>query len=285
MQLGIFAKTFVRPSLEETLDAVVARGLRCIQFNFACAGLSSMPDRIESGLAGQIGAAVRARGLEMVAVSGTFNMIDPDQKKRNNGFKSLEVIADNCGEIGTRLITLCTGTRDPDDMWRAHPENDSAEAWSDLVKVMSHALKIAEKHDLFLGIEPELGNVINSAPKARKLLDELNSPRLKIIMDGANLLRGPDLDDPTAIWEEAFDLLGPDIIMAHAKDLTRDERFVAAGKGALDYGQYLGLLLDAGFPGPLILHGLAESEVDGSVQFLNGKLSQARKNAGGEGGS
>ena len=48
MQIGIFAKTFVRPTLEETLDAVKAHGLGCVQFNMVCAGLPSMPDCIES---------------------------------------------------------------------------------------------------------------------------------------------------------------------------------------------------------------------------------------------
>ena len=47
MQIGIFAKTFIRPTLEETLDAVKLYGLRCVQFNMVCAGLPSMPDRIE----------------------------------------------------------------------------------------------------------------------------------------------------------------------------------------------------------------------------------------------
>ena len=38
MQLGIFAKTFPRPTLEETLDAVADRGLTELQFNMSCAG-------------------------------------------------------------------------------------------------------------------------------------------------------------------------------------------------------------------------------------------------------
>jgi len=38
MQLGIFARTFVRPSLEETLDAVKSYGLDFLQFNFSCDG-------------------------------------------------------------------------------------------------------------------------------------------------------------------------------------------------------------------------------------------------------
>ncbi len=37
MRLGIFAKTFTRPTVEEVFDAVRAHGLRCVQFNLSCA--------------------------------------------------------------------------------------------------------------------------------------------------------------------------------------------------------------------------------------------------------
>ena len=56
--------------------------------------------------------------------------------------------------LGTRLITLCTGTRDPNDMWRAHPDNDSESAWRDLTVAMQRAIEIAGRYDVFLGIEP-----------------------------------------------------------------------------------------------------------------------------------
>ena len=51
MRLGIFAKTFARPTLEETLDAVAGHGLACVQFNMACAGLPTLPEEIEPELA------------------------------------------------------------------------------------------------------------------------------------------------------------------------------------------------------------------------------------------
>ena len=35
MQVGIFAKTFSRPSMGETLDAVAETGIEAIQFNMA----------------------------------------------------------------------------------------------------------------------------------------------------------------------------------------------------------------------------------------------------------
>jgi sugar phosphate isomerase/epimerase len=63
--------------------------------------------------------------------------------------------------------------------------------------------------------------------------------------------------------------------LAHAKDLSRDGEagHEAAGTGLLDYDHYLALLRSAGYDGPLILHGLAERQVDGCVEFLRKKLS------------
>jgi sugar phosphate isomerase/epimerase len=43
---------------------------------------------------------------------------------------------------------------------------------------------------------------------------------------------------------------------------------VAAGRGDLDYELYLALLRETGRDVPLILHGLAESEVPGSVAHV-----------------
>ena len=69
----------------------------------------------------------------------------------------------------TGLLTLCTGTRDPDDQWRRHPGNDTPEAWRDLLASMDVALAVAEDYDLHLGIEPELANVVDSASRARRM--------------------------------------------------------------------------------------------------------------------
>src|SRR5688572_22949129 len=146
MQPGIFAKTFVRPTVEEVFDAVARHGLRCVQFNFACAGLPSLPEEIDPPLATRIRKAASERRIGIAAISSTFNMIHPDVKERRDGLRRLNVIAGRCGEVGASLLTLCTGTRDPQNMWRSHPDNDSTEAWRDLLVTMKKALTIADKH-------------------------------------------------------------------------------------------------------------------------------------------
>ena len=137
MILGIFAKTFARPAVEDVFAAVARHHLRSVQFNFACAGLPSLPDQIDPGIAKRIGKAAAEHRIEIAAVSGTFNMIHPDAKHRRDGLRKLGVIAAACEHLGTRVVTLCTGTRDPENMWRHHPDNDSPDAWRDLVVTMT----------------------------------------------------------------------------------------------------------------------------------------------------
>ena len=278
--IGIFAKTFRRPTPEENLDAVRSHDLDVVQYNLACAGLSSLPERIEPRLARQIAAAATSRRITIAAVSGTFNMIDPIRQRRDTGMRCLDQLAGACHLLETKIITLCTGTRDPDDMWRGHPANGRPDAWADLLRAMEQALGIAEDHDLWLAVEPETANVLDSPAKARRLLDELRSPRLKIIIDPANLFHVEDLPHQRAVLDAAFDLLGPDIVLAHAKDVRVVDgavHHVAAGTGVLDYPHYLGLLRH--LPVPLIVHGLAEAEVERSLAVLEEALAAAQRDA------
>lgn len=274
MTLGIFAKTFVRPSIEEVFEAVARHHLRCVQFNFSSAGLPTLPDEIDAALLRRIRRAAADRRIILAAVSGTFNMIHPDVAQRRAGLRGLEILAGACVQLGAPVITLCTGTRDPADMWRSHPANQSPEAWSDLLVTLTKALTIADKHGVVLGIEPETGNVVSSARHARRLLDEMKSPRLKIIMDPANLFHANDVARMDEVLDEAFDLLGVDLALAHAKELAVATTAPppAPGEGALDWDRYIGLLRKAGFEGPLILHGVDESRAADAIQFLRDKL-------------
>lgn len=274
MQLGIFAKTFARPTVEGVFDAVRAHGLRCVQFNLSCAGVPSLPDEIAPSLIARIHEAAQSRDIEIAAVSGTYNMIHPDQEEQQRGLRRLRTLAAACHGLGTSIITLCTGTRDPVDMWHWHPENASPQSWSDLLRAMEAALRIAEEEQVTLAFEPERANVVNTAARGHALLAAMQSPRLKVVIDPANLIVPSDERPMSQVLDEAFDLLGEHIVIAHAKDRGADDSFRVAGEGILDYDHYLRLLQGIGFTGPLIIHGLAEAQVDAALQFVRGKLQR-----------
>ena len=241
-QIGILlATTFTTGTLEARLDAAKACGLACVQMSMACANLPEMPDQIPAELPERIRREASARGIAIASVTGTFNMSHPDVEHRRTGLRRLRVLAEACAPMGTSSIHVCTGTRDPNNMWRYHPDNGSPESWRDMAACVREATDIARQANVVLAFEPEMSNVVDSARKARRLLDEIGSPHLKVTMDPANLFHAGELPRMKEILDEAFALVGKDIVLAHAKDLDHDGEagHKAAGQGVLDYDRYM----------------------------------------------
>ena len=261
-QIGILlATTFTTGTLEERLDEAKAFGLACVQMSMACADLPQMPDRIPPELPERIRREAAARGIEIASLDGTFNMTHPDAEHRRTGLRRLRVLAEACPQMGTSSIHVCTGTRDRNSMWRRNPDNDSPQSWRDMVACMREATEIARQSNVVLAFEPEVSNVVDSARKARRLLDEIGSPHLKVTMDPANIFHAGELPRMREMLDEAFALVGKDIVLAHAKDLDHDGEagHKAAGQGVLDYDRYVSLLRTYQFKGPLLLHGLTRN--------------------------
>jgi sugar phosphate isomerase/epimerase len=267
MKIGIFAKTFSRPTIEELFQAIASCGIYSVQFNMSCAGLQTFPANVSPELIQRITNAAEQATVELAALSGTFNMAHPDPAVRRDGLEKFELLCEVTTRLRIPVITLCTGTRDPVNMWKWHPDNDSKEAWDDMVQSIESALIAAEKNNLILAFEPEGENVANSASRARKLLDELRNPRLRIVIDPANLI-SPKRQQKEVL-DEAFALLRDAIVIAHAKDRNNDFKACAAGKGILDFEYYLRCLQEIGFTGPLTMHGLEEEDVRFSREFLD----------------
>ncbi|MEZ5038429.1 MAG: sugar phosphate isomerase/epimerase [Saprospiraceae bacterium] len=268
IKLGIFAKTFPRATVKEIAAVVKYYGFETMHFNMACLGLEAMPLDITKEHITSIQTATSIHQMPLCGLSGTFNMCHPNPAIREDGLMRLAVLARHARAMGTSLITLCTGTRDPEDQWRAHPDNNSRSAWLDMCKSMERALAIAETYEIQLGIEPELGNIVNTIPKAKQLLQEMGSDRLKIVLDPANLFETGTAAAVRHLIDTSLAQVGAHLAMAHAKDRDEAGHFVAAGKGVIPFHYFIKKLKETSFEGPLVVHGLIEEEVSDAVQLL-----------------
>jgi sugar phosphate isomerase/epimerase len=268
MQVGIFAKTFPGTDALSVLSAVRDSGYVSTQFNLACCGLPSMPDAVPEPLVKAIRAAAQATGVSLAALSGTYNMAHPDPSVRQKGLAQLAVVIETAAALSIPLVTLCTGTRHPNDQWTHHPENTDPTAWTDMAKEMSKALALAEDHGVDLGIEPEQANIVISAADAKRLIAEMGSKRLRIVLDPANLFEKATPPQALAIVERAVETAGEHIAMAHAKDRYADGRFATAGQGVVDFPEFVARLKSVGFDGPLVTHGLSALEAPDVAGFL-----------------
>jgi sugar phosphate isomerase/epimerase len=198
-------------------------------------------------------------------------MAHPDVAERRMGHEGLINVIEAAARLGATYVTLCTGTRATQSMWIEHPQNGSIEAWRDCRDAIELALDVATARDVTLLIEPEPANVVASAKLARKMLREVDQPRLKIVLDPANIVLSDLARSPEVVLSEAFDLLGPDIVFAHAKDLSGDGKFCAAGTGIVHWEHYFRLLDGIGYSGPIIFHTLTEADVHRALSLISSR--------------
>jgi sugar phosphate isomerase/epimerase len=276
MRLGIFAKTFPGEEPLPVLKAARDAGFASVQYNFACSGIGALPESVPQHVVQAIQSATAESGMAIAAVSATYNMIHPNLVAREKGRRSFRAIAAVAHDIGCDLLTVCTGSRDAEDQWRAHPDNDSNGAWDDLLTETDHLLAIADEFDVRIGVEPELANVISSARKARQFLDRMKNKRIGIVLDPANLFETEGAAEREKIINDAVGLLKNEIVMAHAKDRRADGSFAAAGNGVISFASFISSLQVSGFQGDLITHGLSAAEAKGVNAFLTNTLQQMR---------
>ena len=273
MELGMYSVELKRNSVEELFAAVREYGFTGMQFDYASVYEDEMPLHIESEMTARILAAAKANGVKIVSVNGTFNMIDPDPIKREDGICRFEELAKHMHELECDFVTLCTGSRSSESMWRMHPDSQSEEAWTDLLDTTAKVLEIAEKYDLILGLETEPNNAMNTPERCRALMDHFGAKRLQVIMDIANLFR-PGMakkENVREVMRHAFDLLGGDVHLAHGKDIMESDGIACtyAGNGIVDFAYFRELLAGIDYKGCLLLHGLHdEAEFPKAVQFI-----------------
>jgi sugar phosphate isomerase/epimerase len=68
VKLGVFAKSYERPSVDEALASAAGDGFSCVQFNLACSGLGTLPrEPVPERVSDEIERAARRHNIEIVA--------------------------------------------------------------------------------------------------------------------------------------------------------------------------------------------------------------------------
>jgi sugar phosphate isomerase/epimerase len=273
MYPAIFGRIYPSTNAAEVFAAAEADRYRGVQFNLVSAGLSTLPEQLPDGLAEKIKHQAHAVGVTLTALSGTYNMVHPDPNVRASSRNAFANVIEAARRMSAPVVTLCTGSRDPEDMWKHHPDNQCSLAWNLLRSELDFALLLAESSGIKLAVEPEPGNVVNHAQAARRLLDEVASPFLGIVLDPANLLSPETLPKQHEVLAQAAQLLGGSLLLAHIKDIDSSGRVTVPGNGAVDLVAFLAALRSIAYDGALIAHGFAKenaAEVSGLLTDLIG---------------
>jgi sugar phosphate isomerase/epimerase len=218
----------------------------------------------------EIASVYRDAGIAIHSLGVYTNLIHPDAMERQANLDHFAAMMDIGGHLGVHtFITEAGHHRDPagPEPRIAHHFQDTV--WPQMIATARQLATLAEQRGATVLFEAFYRGFLASARRLRLFLDEAGSPRLRALLDPANLIEVNDLD-------EMFQQLGPRIDCLHAKDRTLHvERGVAAGRGSLDYVKFVTLAAQLTPAAPLILEYVGPSDYRAALANLRAVLQQA----------
>lgn len=218
----------------------------------------------------EIAAIYRDAGLTIHSLGVYTNLIHPDPAERKANLDYFEAMMNVGGHMGVNtFITEAGHYRDPKkpEPAIAHPFQD--EVWTQMLATGRQLAALAEKHQAKVLFEAFYRGFLASAKRLRMFLEEVQSPRVRALLDPANLIEVNDL-------EEMFHQLTPWIDCLHAKDRkVHVERGVPAGQGSLDYVKLVTLTAQHTPAAPLILEYVGPNDYRAALSHLRGAMQQA----------
>lgn len=218
----------------------------------------------------EIAAPYRDAGITIHSIGVYTNLIHPDPAEHKASLEYFEAMMEIGQHMGVNTFISEAGHfQDPKlpEPKIAHHFQD--EVWVSMLETGRQLAALAEKHKAKVLLEGFYRGFLASAKRLRMFLEEVNSPRIRALLDPANLIEVNDL-------EEMFAQLAPQIDCLHAKDRTYHvEKGVAAGKGSLDYEKFVTLAAKYTPAAPLVLEYVGPKDYQAALAHLRGAIQKA----------
>lgn len=241
MQLGIRFHDTEKISFEERVKRVHELGFKCA--HIALSKAEDIPSGIDSmtpGYAKYLKGVFEKNDVDVAVLGCYLNLADPDSEKLKVIKSKYEAHIRFASLMGAGMVGTETGA--PNSEYRSCPECRSEEALDSFIAGLKDVVKVSEKFGVIVAIEPVAKHIVWNADRARKVLDTIGSPNLKIIFDPVNLLDETNYENREEIFAHTMDVLGPDIAMLHLKDFVVEDgklKSVGCGLGEMNYENIL----------------------------------------------
>ena len=247
LRLGVRGHDMPKAPFDELVKSISDAGFCCTQLALgkAIRDFSVSNEAMTFGMADYM-KKVFEQNRVSVSVLGCYkNLANPDEeqlKKTIEAYKHHIRFARflECGLVGTETGAVNTE-------YKFTPENHTEAALHIFIENLKMIVEYAEKMGVCIGIEPVYKHIMCNVERTRKVLDAVNSPNLRVILDPINLLNAENEKQHEAIVEEAFEVLGNEIDAIHIKDyVVKDGSIVyekvTVGEGNFNIPHFLGIL-------------------------------------------
>lgn len=275
LRLGVRGHDMPKAPFDELVKSISDAGFCCTQLALAKAirDFNIGSEAMTSGMADYMKKEFEKNNVSVSVLGCYKNLANPDAeqlKKIKDSYmhhirfaKFLE-----CGMVGTETGAVNTE-------YKYTPENHTDQALHIFIENLKHIVEYAEKMGVCIGIEPVYKHIMCNVERTRKVLDAVNSPNLRVILDPINLLNAENEKQHEKIVEEAFDVLGNEIDAIHIKDYVVKEgnivyEKVTVGEGNFNIPHFLGILKEKKPFINVLLEASTPENVKASCEYIRG---------------
>ncbi|MFN7252670.1 MAG: sugar phosphate isomerase/epimerase family protein [Anaerobacillus sp.] len=273
MNIGIRAHDIEKLPLEELVKVIADKGLTSVQLALAKSlDFNTANGSLSPGIAYHVGSAFRQKNIQIAVLGCYINMIHPDKEERRKALERFKEHLRYARDFGCSIVGTETGNVNAEMGYTE--ENFKEEPFGEVVTSVRELVAEAEKFGVIVGVEAGVNHPIYSAAALKRLLDNVPSNNLQVILDPANLITADTYKDQDEIIKEAFELLGDRLAIIHAKDFVIEEgklKFVPIGTGQLNYDLIMKLVKEKKPFINILMEDTQEPYIDGSISYLRNK--------------
>lgn len=207
------------------------QGARCVQLALGKSfpGMPSGPGAINPGMGEYCRATLAAHGISVAVLGCYVNLTDPDPVRHARAMAAFETYLRHARYFGAPVVGTHPGRLG--HIAESSARTASETAWREFRGTVERLVAVGERFGAIVGLEPCPHHALHDLDSTERLLREVDSPFLGIILDPAGHAIGDqagdaatDSSDPAerevAVTEEAFRRFGDRIVAFHLKDFT-----------------------------------------------------------------
>ncbi|QTE73105.1 sugar phosphate isomerase/epimerase [Clostridiales bacterium FE2010] len=254
MNIGIRLHDTEPGSLKERLAFARAQGFSCAHVALSKVlddfAMEDAPEKLTDEYALRVRKEFDESGLECAVLGCYLNLADPNPERRAQTQEIYKAHLRFAAKIGARVVGTETYAN-PESAF-SDPAPQSEEAFRLLLDSLKPVVRCAEECGAVLAVEPVWCHIISTPERAARMLEELPSENLQIILDAVNLIAPEEADRAEDIIRNAISLLGDRVRILHMKDYVITPQgemdACACGLGSMRYEQLLTFAAARGLP-------------------------------------
>lgn len=232
MQFGIRLHDAVQAPIEERLKIIKEQGFTCahVALSKVISENSVAPEALTPGYAMYLRRLFDKNELDCAVLGCYLNLANPDAAQLKAIQEKYKANIRFAAHLGAGVVGTETGA--PNVEYKFEEACWNEESLQIFIKNLRPVVKYAEQMGVLMAIEPVVRHIVCNPVRARRVLDEIDSPNLRIILDPVNLLESYNYEKQDEIIDEAIELLGRDVAVLHVKDFViKDGRLVSVPVG------------------------------------------------------